>query len=485
MVRCSARRSSHNQFALCLFLSAISTVFAQQPLTEGTVVTGQCYGHGARPGCVLPNLYGPYGLSLNPTNFRHYAHFIGSAQDTLNTTLGTAIATQLALLPIISPASGFTYRYDSNAGAFVRSTTNFGPIYTERAETIGRGKFYFGVSYQRFRFDKLDGIDLTKVPSVFKHVPHTGMGGAVEPYEHDVITATNNASLHMDQTMLFGTVGITDRIDVSLAVPIVSVRVGASSDDTIDRVSGDRVTLTTGVTINNPHQFANGTLTNVYAAKGRALGLGDITVRVKGDVLRKEALRVALAMDIRTPTGNASEYLGSGAIGIKPFIAISAGKRISPHVNLGYQWNGSSILAGNITGSTISENASGSAVIQNGPAIKHSLPSDFFFSGGADVGVTSRLSLAFDYLGQTVFNAPQIYSEPYSTMPVAGGPPQQTFPSIEGRKATETLNSAAAGFKFNLFGGFLLTADVLFRLDNNGLRQDVTPLIAISRAFGK
>jgi hypothetical protein len=59
---------------------------------------------------------------------RGYAHFIGPAQATINQTLSTAIATQLAILPIISPASGFTYKYDSAACAFVRSTTSFGPI---------------------------------------------------------------------------------------------------------------------------------------------------------------------------------------------------------------------------------------------------------------------------------------------------------------------------------------------------------------------
>src|ERR1700747_1717545 len=132
---------------------------AQTILTPGTVVIGQCQGHESEPGCVLPNLFGPTGITLT-SKFPHFAHFIGSAQQILNQGVGTEIATQLAILPIISPSSGFTYQYDSAAGAFVRSTTSFGPIYTERAETIGRGKFSFGLSYQRFRFGSLDGVDL-------------------------------------------------------------------------------------------------------------------------------------------------------------------------------------------------------------------------------------------------------------------------------------------------------------------------------------
>jgi hypothetical protein len=484
-------RNSTQVQAVLLFLSSVALVYGQsgpQPLTEGTIVTGQCNGHQSQPGCVLPNLFGATGLSLasNPV-FPHYAHFIGSAQTTLNQTLGSAIATQLAILPIISPSSGFTYRYDSAVGAFVRTTTSFGPIYTERAETIGRGKVSLGASYQRFRFSSLDGINLHKLPAVFSHVPDTGPGGAAEPYEADVIQAQNDVSLHMDQTMLFGTVGVTDRLDVSVAVPIVTVRMGATSNDTIIRVSGPTFVPAPGAPpISNPHQFdTNGSLTKLYQANGSASGIGDVTFRVKGTVLQSDALRVALALDVRAPSGNAREYLGSGATGIKPFLAISTGKRVSPHVNLGYQWNGNSILAGDVTGTTISESPTGTVLIQNGPATKRRLPSQFFYAFGADIGVSNRFTLAFDYLGQAVFNAPRIFTSTFTTQSLPGGTGAIPFPTFIGRKETMALSSGAAGLKYNLFGQLLLTADLLFRIDDKGLRQDVTPLIALSYAFGK
>ncbi|MGH9667647.1 MAG: transporter, partial [Bryobacteraceae bacterium] len=305
--------------AVPMFLAACLVCFGQnnlQPLQPGTVVTGQCAGHEGEPGCVLPNLFGSTGLTLfnNPT-FPHYAHFAGSAQTTLNQTLSTAIATQLAILPIISPASGFTYKYDSAAGAFVRTSSSFGAIYSERAETIGRGRFSFGVSYQRFRFGSLDGIDLHNMPAVFSHVPNTGPNMSAEPYEADVIRTSNNIDLNMDQTMLYGTVGITDRFDVSVAIPLVSVRMGASSDASIVRVSGPTFVPAPGVPpVPNPHQFnaSAASLTNSYSSTGSAAGLGDITLRFKGNLHQGENVRVALAMDVRTPTGNAREFLGSG-----------------------------------------------------------------------------------------------------------------------------------------------------------------------------
>jgi hypothetical protein len=48
-----------------------------------------------------------------------------------------------------------------------------------------------------------------------------------------------------------------------------------------------------------------------------------------------------------------------------------------------------------------------------------------------------------------------------------------------------TLNSGATVLKYKLFNRLLLTADILFRLNNNGLRQNVTSLVALSYAFGQ
>jgi len=471
-------------FSICPGLLAQS---GPQPLVPGTIVTGQCQGHASEPGCVLPNLFGSQGLTLfNNPNFSHFAHFVGSAQETLNQTVSTAIATQLTTLPLISPASGFTYKYDSATGAFVRSTTSLGPVYAERAETIGRGKVSFGVSYQRFRFQNLDGIDMHKINAVFTHVPGTGPGGVDEPYEADVISTVNSIDLKMDQTVLYGTVGLTDRLDLSVAIPIVDVRMDATSYANIIRVSGPTFIPAPGAApVGNPHEFnASGALSNVYNASGSASGIGDVTIRAKANIFSNDNLGVAVAVDIRTPSGNAREFLGSGATGIKPFVAISGRHRFSPHLNLGFGWNGQSILAGSITGTTISEDASGTTTIQNGPAIKQSLPKQLTYAAGADAGVTGRLTLSFDYLGETLFSTPRAFNSTFVTQNIPGGTGSLTLPTISGGSDTIGLNNGAVGLKYNLFGKVLIIGDILFRLDNRGLRQNVTPLIALSYNFG-
>src|SRR5262245_45339528 len=120
---------------------------------------------------VFHDLFGPNGLVVNsnavlPDGSTHSGHFNSAFQSNF-TQFNVALANQLTSLPLPSPASGFTYRFDSTTGTFVRSTQSFGPILTDRAETIGRGKFSFGYNYQFFSFDKLEGIDLSRVPSVF------------------------------------------------------------------------------------------------------------------------------------------------------------------------------------------------------------------------------------------------------------------------------------------------------------------------------
>ena len=482
------RRTASAFLLLATFTTPACFGQAAQPLVPGTVVTGQCHGREGAPGCVLPNLFGSTGLTVFATPaFPHYAHFIGAAQTTLNQTLSSAIATQLAVLPIISPSSGYTYKYDSEAGAFVRNTTSFGPIYAERAETVGRGKISFGTSYQRFRFSNIDGIDLHKVPVVFSHIADTGPGSSPVTYEAEVIQTSNNINLNIDSTTLYGTVGLTNRVDISVAVPIVSVRMGVDSDATIVRVSGPTFVLPGVGTLANPHQFTSdpNSLTHSYFSNGNSSGIGDVTFRAKVAVWRGPSMGVSLGLDVRTPTGNARELLGSGAAGIKPFVVVSkAGKRFSPHINLGYQWNSRSILGRDLTGTTVSENSAGIAVIENGPAIKGGLPSQLSYTVGAEVGATKGLTLAFDYLGQTLVNAPRVFRDSFPTDDIPGGTGALRLPTVSGGKDTAVLSSGSAGFKYNLFGNILLTGNVLFRLDNKGLRQDVMPLLGLSYAFG-
>jgi hypothetical protein len=154
----------------------------------------------------------------------------------------------------------------------------------------------------------------------------------------------------------------------------------------------------------------------------------------------------------------------------------------SDSLNLGYQWNGSSILAGNLTGSTVGE-INEVAVIQTGPATSSPLPSQYFYSVGSDYGLTKRLTLNVDYLGQVLVHAPRVFDSTITTANIPGGTGALTLPTISAGKDTIGLNNVAIGFKYNLIDRLLFTGDLLFRMDDRGLRQTVTPLIGVSYAF--
>jgi hypothetical protein len=113
-----------------------------------------------------------------------------------------------------------------------RSAQSFGPILAERAETIGKDKFFFGIATQFFRFNSLDGMDLRRMPAVFQHQPTDN-----PRFGNDFITTENFLDLQVGQYTGYFTYGLTDRIDLSVAVPLVSTTFNVTSKATIQRVS--------------------------------------------------------------------------------------------------------------------------------------------------------------------------------------------------------------------------------------------------------
>ncbi len=397
---------------------------------------------------IIPDLYGPGGLTLPNPN--HFAHFDSSFQTNF-VPFNTALASQLTSLPIPSPASGFTYTFDKSLGVYSRSNQSFGPILAERAETLGKDKFFFGFAYQRFRFDTIDGLNLHQVPVVFQHGP-----AANPDFQKDIITANNFLDVHLGQLSAFFTYGLTDRLDVSVAVPFVSADVTAVSNATIHRIG----------TANDPtiHYFdtPNGPSTQAqFAGSGTASGLGDVIVRLKGTVLKSAAAGLALGIDLRAPTGDEYNFLGSGSVGVKPFAAASFRTgRVSPHLNAAFQWNGQTVLAGDV--------ATGR---------KERLPNQIFYAAGADVGVNSKFTLALDLLGREIVHTQRVVQSTFTAFD------SSTYQQINFQKHSLHEVDGAAGFKVNAVGNLLVSFNVIFKLNNDGLRGRVTPLVGVSYTF--
>jgi len=401
---------------------------------------------------ILPGLYGP-GITLaDPSTAgfpTHRAHFLQSSQETLR-QFNTSVISQLTSLPLSSPASGFTYLVDPALGTMTRSAQSFGPILAERAETIGKNRVNIGFSYQHFGFDTLEGRDLSSVPAVFRH---EDLANLDLPFEQDVITTTSNIDLTVDEFTLFATYGLTDSVDLSVALPIVRSDLNVQSTADIQRVGSG--------TASDIHRFAEtGGPENTWTIGGTASGLGDIQLRGKATVFRWENGGVAVAADLRLPTGDEENLLGSGAVGVKPFAAVSLKYGIfSPHVNLGYQWNGDSKLAGDVIAGT-----------------KGDLPDQFLFTGGVDVGIHPKVTVAFDLLTQRIIDSQRITW----TSVTAGN---QSYQDFDFRTGSFNIVNGAAGVKLNPVRQLLVDLSVIFAIDNDGLRDDATPLVGVSYNF--
>jgi hypothetical protein len=410
---------------------------------------------------LFEDIFGPNGLvvssddvQLDGTN--HAAHFNSSFQSDFR-LMDIALTSQLTAVPVPSPASGFTYKFDPATGTFVRSTRSFGPILTERGETIGRGRIAFGTNLQYFSFDQLDGVSLASVPAVFRHDAYRTTAG-----RSDVIATENAITANVTQFTGALTYGVTDRIDVSMAVPLVQTSVTLVSNATIERVG-------TGADLGvhyflDPNALGGHGTTHQFSASGQATGIGDIVLRTKGTVFREGARSLAAGLDVRLPSGDERNLLGSGAVGVRPFAAFSANLgAASPRLNVAYQWNGDSLLAGDVR-----------------EGVKGDMPDQLFLSAGSDLSVNPHLSLVFDFIGQRFLKSPRLRTFPFTAVGPLG-----TVDLTDLRFDTDSFwtSSGSAGFKANVAPRLLVNFNLHFALSHAGLTDRVTPLLGMEWSF--
>jgi hypothetical protein len=406
---------------------------------------------------MLPTLYGPNGLFVNseallPTGQTHSAHFNNAFQSSFG-PFNTALATQLAAVPLPSPASGFTYTYDATLGVFNRTTESYGPILSDRAEALGKGRASLGFNYQRFSFDKIEGLSLDAIPVVFTHDnPLAGTG------RDDVVTTNNSIGVEMSQFTTSFNYGVTDRVDFSVAIPVVTVDLKVTSLATVRRIG------TTNPAVHFFFQPTGDTFGSeaTFRRNGRATGVGDILLRLKYEVVKRGSLGIALGVQGRAPTGDEKDLLGSGAPGVKPFLVISsAGKRISPHLKLAYQWNGDSLLAGDLL-----------------QGVKGNLADQALFEGGVDIGLGKKLTLAADFIGRRVIDGERLAADDFRALDG-----RSVFPNVRFFRESYNIFNGSVGLKANPGGNLLVDLNLLFKLNDSGLRDRVTPLFGIEYSF--
>src|SRR6188508_1838970 len=164
---CLSRRIVFAAVAALLVSSGAATARAQiDQSLRGKISQLFIFGSGEDPlflaGSADPN---------NPASIRaHGSHFVPSAvseNGSMIAFLTTAIGGNVANAPIGSTSGGETFRFEG--GVPVKTSTSAGPIFAERAQTLGKGRAVVGIGRTSAHLSSLRGVDLNSIEGFFTH----------------------------------------------------------------------------------------------------------------------------------------------------------------------------------------------------------------------------------------------------------------------------------------------------------------------------
>jgi len=385
-------------------------------------------------------------------------------------SINGTIAAQLTQLPVPSGTSGTIFLIKEGVPQGQRFD-DLGPILTDRPETIGKKHIYLGFTYQRFRFNSLDGNSLGAL----------NFGYAAQDTTSPNLTyygsSANSVHFKFDQYVATAGYGISRTTDVTISIPVNSVSVSSRQTE-LQEYTYD----------SNIQQYTAGSQTRFSTEAGAARGVGDIKFGVKqllyGEVYGEDKnvkyrnLVVAAGLGLRIPTGDPLNFLGSGAYGFDLYGLVSYrnhNSRFSPHFKLGKLWNGSSVL--------VNSNSSESAP----------LPGGMEYDAGTDIRIYGRrLTMAVDVIGNQFVNGLSLKPSTIALNPVptianttnaVGSVPASLRNVLVPANDTYTSVNFSGGIKYNPTAKLLFYGNVLVQTNNVGLRSDPVPLVGVSYNF--
>ena len=237
-----------------------------------------------------------------------------------------------------------------------------------------------------------------------------------------------------------------------MALPFQHVKMDAAVDATVLRVaSGTASTL---------HQFQNGTTMQTFTSSGSASGVGDMIVRTKYRFLSTPGGGLAAGVDVRLPTGEEENLLGTGATQTTfTFIGSSKTGRLAPHFNLGYTASSSGDLV--------------------------DIPNEVGYRGGAEYAALPSLTLSADFIGRTLLDVGRLEfgQVTHNYTDALGTPGSIVTTELSTTDKSLNLTSLALGGKYNVGGNLLINANILISLGSRGVTAPITPVIGVDYSF--
>jgi hypothetical protein len=304
---------------LAAFADSASGQGLRQKLELGLFSFGAC----GEPLC-LPAL-----VTQGNLHGRHYIPSAEAGNAAIISFLGSSIGSNISNIPISATTSGVTYRFEG--GAPVRTNVSAGPIFAERAQTLGRGRLLVGANASSIRFNSLRGVPLSGLDFNFTHQDLNPPSEGSPLFENEFISVRTALDVNVLATVGFATYGLTDRIDIGVAVPFVSTSIDGTSVGQIVPF-GQTATHYFGGSADSP------LLSAVANVNGSASGIGDVAVRAKVNLSSRGGTGTGFALlgDARLPTGNEDDFLGSGSTSARIMgIVSSRFGDFAPHANAG------------------------------------------------------------------------------------------------------------------------------------------------------
>jgi hypothetical protein len=363
---------------------------------------------------------------------------VGSAP--VGQALGLATSLEVATTPFGTSSGGFVFKLDPSTGLQVRTATTFGPSFAERALTSGEGKVSVGVNFISASYKKLGdlSIDNMQLGSVQAGSPSVARVG------------TTSLAITSETVVLSGTIGVTDKVDVGIAVPMVRVKVDGVS--TLVNGAGDVVLSAKG--------------------GGTSSGVGDIAAVLKYRLLAfgegpPDPGGLALLATMRIPSGDRESLRGLGVARTLVSLVFSSGRgRIRPHVNGGFEfWNEGVDVVTNFEKNPSTVTA------------RHQVQ----YAGGVEFEAAPKLTLVVDLLGRHILGAGKIGFQTTVLPPNPQG--VTSFDSAVAMPEGIQKLTLVPGLKVNLKGSLLLSLNGLTALRDTGLHSRFTPVVGLDLTF--
>jgi len=383
--------------------------------------------------------------------------------------IGAQYAMQVATAPSAATATGYIFSFKN--GALSAKPADLGPFVSDPPQTLGKQRMFVGVSYQYMNFTKTGGKNVSSIPFAIEAEDEYFYGSPM--------------SLDMQSLNTYVAYGVTNRLDLSVIIPWSRAAMTFSTScpskaQTYNYYGVTSCTLfdgNTGLSDTNGDQIWDAFIFGQGSESLTSQGIGDVTVRGKYELKKTDHQGLAVGLEYRLPTGDPLNFRGSGATGVRPFLSWGYNGRISPHANIGFQYNGSS--KNEVRDNIQYSSADGFTYSDTLTATK--LPDSFTATVGADFAVTRRLNLDADLLERVFSDDGSSAFKPSSFPATPTNPGFQAPVSFTG---VDEKSTVILGAKGKLTNHLLFGASVMIDASNNGLSYSPSPMVTVSYDFG-